>query len=551
MNVRRTPAAATLVVVLAACTDDAPTPVLPTTTVRSAFEFEQDAFAFENFGGVSDNAMMRASLLARMFGKETVCVAQSGEVCQLLPIAKEYMHALNQSLRGGRCEGFAVLGGLVANDSVDVTAFGADTARALEITDDNGLGSEIAYWFSTQFLRDVVPESTLALDAVGAVEHLAQVFADDENAMVRIGLALLHEDTGELTGGHAVLAIDVGPATAEGQYVVGIYDSNHPDARREIVVDALANRWEYQASTDPTSTATLYVGDLDNGNLLYLSPVEPREGVHPCTFCDIDADDEQAIEDELAQVFGSAGAEIVAVHGHGQRAGEVDGALFTEHDSGHVLPSFTAACHDCRDGMHLAVPHDADGGTVLEIRQAEHPPSEEGVLVPVDARYFGHGFAVTVEGADVVEPDEVHTLHISGDGTDTTFTSSPAVPEDEAVISIAHEIARGEHLLIEAKVVGSERVEIDIVPDANTATLRVRGDPITTATILVRVSTTDRGELRAVSANVPMPSAGSATIDVATSEADGEMVVLLDNDGDGVVDDTVLLADLGIDTDEL
>jgi hypothetical protein len=273
--------------------------------------------------------------------------------------------------------------------------------------------------------------------------------------------------------------------------------------------------------------------------------------VHPCTFCDVDNEDDDAIEDELAQVFGSASAAIVAVHGNGQRAGEVDGALFTEHDRGHALPSFTAACHDCRDGMHLAVPHDADGGTVLEIRTAPHAPVEEGVLVPVDARYFGHGFAVTVEGADIADPDEVHTLHISGDGTNTTFTSSPAVPEDEAVIAIAHEIALGEHLFVEAKVVGSEVAVIDIDPEAATTTITVRGDATTTSTVLVRISTTDRGVTRSVSANVPMPSAGSATIDVSTSEEDGDMVVLLDTDGDGAIDDTIVLPDLGIDTDEL
>jgi hypothetical protein len=125
------------------------------------------------------------------------------------------------------------------------------------------------------------------------------------------------------------------------------------------------------------------------------------------------------------------------------------------------------------------------------------------------------------------------------------------VPEDEAVIAIAHEVARGEHLFVEAKVVGSEVAVIDIDPEAGTTTLTVRGDATTTSTVLVRISTTDRGLARSVSANVPMPSAGSATIDVSTSEEDGDMVVLLDTDGDGTIDDTIVLPDLGIDTDEL
>lgn len=530
---------------LAACEE--PTgPDLPTTRVSTSFLFERDSLAFENFGGIEYGSVLTPTLMARMFGKDTVCIPADGE-CRLIPIAKEYLQAVNQSIRGGRCEGFAVLSGLAAAGALDLTPFGAAHAHDLVLEGNTALGSELAYWFSTQYLRDVVPESTLPLDALGALEFLHGEIKKSDHAMYRIGLARFDEETGELSGGHAILATYVAPGSAANQYVIGVYDNNHPDEDRQIVIDGSADSWSYQASANPDDPTTVYAGDTNSANLLYVAPVQPRQGQHPCTFCSLDAEDEES----LAQVFGSASAEVVAVHASGARVGEQDGQFFDEHDNGHVLPSFTAACHDCRDGAHLVIPHHAGEGTLLEIREATHALIEEGVKVPIDVRFFGHGFAVIVEGADVEEENgEVHLLDIEGGGDDITFTSAPPEAEDVAVVSLAVELADLEQILVEARLEGSEVARLLVDPLVGNPTVRVRG-ATASGTTRMRMTRHSQDDIRTFTADVPTPQGSSATVVLDESQTGGDVIVLLDRDDDGQPDERLVLPDLQDATEEL
>ena len=536
---------AALIVVGGAC-DDANEPKLPTKRVSSTFVFSRDAFSFANFGGIANGSAVSPEHMARMFGKDTVCVPSAGSVCHLTPIAKEYLRAVNDSIHGGRCEGFAVLSGLASRGEVDLAPFGADDARSLVLDGNRALGAEIAYWFATQYLRDVVPRSTTPTDAVGAVELLYAAFQKKDHPMYRIGMARLDEETGALSGGHAILATYVAPGDDEGRYVIGVYDNNHPDAEREIVVDAEKNSWTYQASTNPDDPTTVYAGDPDNGNVLFLATVEPRQGEHPCTFCSLDEDDPQA----LSQVFGSASTEIVAVHASGARVGEHRGHFVDEHEHGHVLPSFTAACHDCRDGMHLVVPHDGAEGTLLEIREALHAPIEDGERVPLDVRFFGHGFTTTVEGADVAGVDEVHLLDIEGGGDDVTFTSTPAEVDDVAVLSLAVEFSALEQVFVEARVQGSEVARLLVDPVTADATIRIEG-ATASGTTRMRVTRHSQDVVRTFSADVPTPAGARASIVVDDSQQGGDVVVLLDRDDDGVFEERLVLADLQVATEGL
>lgn len=521
-------------------------PDLPTELVSSSFKFDDDAFAFANFGGNAHGSVMSPALLARMFGKDAVCVPDTSTTCTLTPIAKEYMRAVNDSVRGGRCEGFAVLSGLAARGEVDLTPFGGTRARELTLDGNRSLGGEIAYWFATQYLRDVVPETTTPVGAVSAVDYLHRTFREDDHPMIRIGLARLDEETGALSGGHAILATSVAPADKPDHYVIGVYDNNHPDAERQILVDAAHNRWSYQASTQPDDPTTVYAGDDDNGNPLYLAPVEPRQGQHPCTFCSLDAEDPEA----LAHVFGSASAEVVAVHASGARIGEHRGRFVDDHERAHVFPSFTAACHDCRDGMHLAVPHHSTEGTVLEIRESAHAPVDDNGRVPVDVRYFGHGFAVSVEGADVAGVDEVHVLDIEGGGDDVTFTSTPPEREAVAALSLAVELADDEQIFVEARLQGTELAHLLVDPTTGDPTLQVRGD---TALGISRVRVTRHSQdtLRSFTVDVPTPAGARASIVVGESTSGGDVVVLLDRDDDGTFEERLLLPDLQIVSEEI
>jgi hypothetical protein len=520
-------------------------PDLPTERVSSRFTFSTDAFSFPNFGGIEHGSVVSPDHLARMFGKDEVCIP-GGDTCRLTPIAKEYLRAVNDTIRGGRCEGFAVLSGLASLGEVALDPFGAASARALSLEDNRPLGAELAYWYATQFLRDVVPRTTLPTTAQEALTTLHDEFRTPQHPMYRIGMARLDETTGALSGGHAILATSVAPSSSPGRYVIGVYDNNHPEAERQIEIDLEHNRWSYQASSNPDDPTTLYSGDTTNQNPLYLAVVEPRQGVHACTFCSLDADDEQ----DVAQLFGSASAEVVAVHPSGARVGEQGGRHIDEHAEGHVLPSFTAACHDCRDSSHVVVPHDPSEGVVLEIRQAPHAPVEEGQLVPTDARYFGHGFAVTIEGADVDEDDTVHLLDVEARGDDVTFTTSPAEADDVAILSLAVEVAELEQLFIEVKLQGTEVARLHIDPDSGNPTIEIEG---ATASETTRVRVTEHIDdtLRTFSVDVPLPPGARAQLVLTESVVGGDVVVLLDLDDDGVFEETRLLPDLALTTDEL
>ncbi len=540
----------TVVFAAGACAPPKDTPVLPQERVSSSFSFSSDAFSFANFGGIAHGSALSPDHVARLFGKDAVCLPTSGaddDACRLTPIAKEYLRAVNDAIRGGRCEGFAVLSGLASQGEVDLTPFGGTRAADLTLEDNRALGAEIAYWFSTQFLRDVVPQSTTPVDAVDAISLLTQAFDEEAHPMYRIGMARLDEETGALSGGHAILATYVGPAEDGDGYVIGVYDNNHPEAEREILIDADDNRWTYQASANPDDPTTVYAGDTDNQNYLYLAPVEPRQGTHPCTFCSLD-DDERA--EALSQIFGSASAMVVAVHASGARVGEQGGRFVDEHDRGHALPSFTAACHDCRDGMHLVVPHDSDEGTLLEIREAKHAPLEDGARVPLDVRYFGHGFAISVEGADVAGVDEVHLLDIEGDGDDVTFTSTPPEFADVAVLSVAVETASLEQIFVEARLQGTERARLLIDESTRNPTLRIEG-ATASPTTRMRVTVHSQDTLQSFSADVPTPVGARVSLVADESAPGGDVVVLLDRDDDGVFEERQLLPDLQITDDEL
>jgi hypothetical protein len=512
---------------------------LPTEKVTADFVFEEHAFSFANFGGQAHGSLLTADHMERMFGADAVCNSDFPDHCRLLPIANEYRAAVNQSIRGGRCEGFAVLSGLASRGEVDLSPFGAVHARDLVLEGNAALGAEIAYWFASQYLRDVVPSSTRALSAVGALKYLNEQLQRPDHEMFRVGIARLDPDTGALAGGHAVLATYVAPGEVEDQFVIGIYDNNHPEAEREIRVDALTNAWSYQASTNPDNEATVYAGDLENGNPLYLSPAEPRRGEHRCTFCS----DPESAEDSLAQMFGSASAELIAHHPSGARIGEQEGALVSEHNQGHVFPSFTAPCHDCRDGVHAAVPHHPEEGTEVELRQAVHGPTEDGVVEDIYAAFFGHGFVVTVEGADV-EPGEVHSLFIPGHGAGARYLSPEARSADVAEVSVGATVAETEQVHARARVTGSERIELAIDPVLGNPTLTVRG-PLAASITRLSIETTLGPVTRELLVDLPTPPSGSATVILAESSEGGDVVVELDRDGDGVTDETITLPDLG------
>jgi len=60
--------------------------------------------------------------------------------------------------------------------------------------------------------------------------------------------------------------------------VLRVYDSNMPQSEQRLLIDTQANTWTYEGSANAEADPRPYVGNGENGNLLYFSPVTARLG---------------------------------------------------------------------------------------------------------------------------------------------------------------------------------------------------------------------------------------------------------------------------------
>ena len=74
--------------------------------LSTGFTVASDGFSFANWQGEGN---LDVDSMIMLFGRSDVCAEGSGEECELLPAAQQWLTQANSSLSSGRCEGFAVL----------------------------------------------------------------------------------------------------------------------------------------------------------------------------------------------------------------------------------------------------------------------------------------------------------------------------------------------------------------------------------------------------------------------------------------------------------
>ena len=248
----------------------------------SDFQMDRDSLSFPNFVSGFDDSVLDTKGMQRMFG-DAVC-SEGVSPCQLTRPARAFVDKANESMAGGRCEGFAVLSDLMAAKKIDVTSFGAPTARQLTLEGNTALQRELAYWFSTQLVPGAVAEKTKGYEAKEVLSVLTDSFVPNATEHYRIGI--VRKNGKSISGGHSLTPLGhYADKTKKGVYWLRVYDNNNPDVERLIKLDVIKNRWEFNAQSDPSKPPRLYFGDSANHNLLYLAPVFSRQGVLPCPFC--------------------------------------------------------------------------------------------------------------------------------------------------------------------------------------------------------------------------------------------------------------------------
>ncbi len=314
--------------------------------LNSQFDFNKDAFTFNNFGEERSGGRMNAELAIRMFGEKAVCLNGDASNCDVSPGAKAWIDDVNALMVYGHSEGIAVLSQLVSMGKLSASDFGGVTGAGLSI-ENQKVTDELAYWAATQKVESV-HRNDKSFEAKDVMPFLAENLKPDAKERFRLLIAM--RDAQGFSGGHAVVPFGFFKGEKDGLYWLRIYDSNFPGTERRIEIDTKANTWKYEGSFI-AETPRLYEGTPENKNRLYFSPVSERMGVLPAPFAD----------DAPLMVSLSSGA--ARIEGGGVNIGFDEDGTITEN-GGRLLPG-GAQCFDCRvPTRNTTLQANVDAGTL-------------------------------------------------------------------------------------------------------------------------------------------------------------------------------------------
>ena len=211
-------------------------------------------FSFANWAGRRYKAddFGIAEMIA-IYGKDEVCQDSAASKCQVRPKARVLQSAISTMLLSGRCEGLTALGALyMVNRGPDLKNFDASSIQQLSPVNED-FGNLIDYWWSTQFLEDIVRESkTSKKEGVSAV--LSNVIDGLSSAKgVTIGI---YSDS----GAHSLLPVAVTRVNAETFRII-VWDSNNPRLLTRLTINTTKKTWTYEGGrTSPNQPAKVWSG---------------------------------------------------------------------------------------------------------------------------------------------------------------------------------------------------------------------------------------------------------------------------------------------------
>lgn len=244
--------------------------------IDNGFRIKSDDFSFKNWGrSLSADGNVTAQTLIDLFGHDSVCVAGPKDTCILRPAAIQKLEEWNTALNGGRCEGLAALSTrfLLRMDSPSTFQKNASSVSALS-QDNAKLNSAVVYWWATQFLNEVTDHAATSrgLSPLRLVDDLIQGIAHSVGHTVGIYNG---------PSGHSLTPFAV---TQRGDdFVIHVYDNNHPGERFELFVNSRTNQWRYpRAFRNVDGSFNTWSGGTGT---LELTAMSTRKGPFQCSFC--------------------------------------------------------------------------------------------------------------------------------------------------------------------------------------------------------------------------------------------------------------------------
>lgn len=269
-----------------------------TLCVDNGFRPDTDDFSFANWGRSTEaDGNVSIQTLVDLFGRAAVCAPGPETECILRPATVQRLEEWNNALTGGRCEGFAVLSMRFFLDMEDPSQYRSGAARVADLRRGDGdLDRALAYWWTTQFLPEVADRAAQSRtkSPVALVDEIIVGLAGG------LGLTLGLYDSG---AGHAVSPFAV--TRRAGDFIVHVYDNNHPGERREIVVDPGTDTWTYARAVRGADASW---ADWSGGTGTFeVTPMSTRRGPFRCDFCTSLTDDAGTVVSVASREPTSAG----------------------------------------------------------------------------------------------------------------------------------------------------------------------------------------------------------------------------------------------------
>ncbi|MBA2507073.1 MAG: hypothetical protein H0V29_14210 [Thermoleophilaceae bacterium] len=240
----------------------------------SGFRPAPDGFSFPNYGGEGEPNLGSAEM-RRLFG-DAVCGSEPADDCALTPPARAWMDRANESMDGGHCMGLSVAALRFFTGAASPGPFGAPTTFGLKF--QTPIAREIAYGFTFQLLDSV---GDGGIDGTPK-EILAALRRELPNKDETYTIAIFKR---EFVDGHAITPYAI-EDRAGGKSAIKVYDNNFPNQNREVIIDTVADTFQYNTAVNPQADVDLYEGDAASGTF-FLYPTTPGQGVQPCTFCKV------------------------------------------------------------------------------------------------------------------------------------------------------------------------------------------------------------------------------------------------------------------------
>jgi hypothetical protein len=256
-----------------------PTPQ-PSGGVDTGFRPKPDGFQFENYTNQNNPVNLTPVEMQKLFGN-AVCASLQNDECILTPPAQQWMERQNASMNGGHCEGLGVLSTLMFTGYRASSNFGGNTTFDINLEGNTILQREIAYWFVTQATDPSSTTENKTQSPSQVLEQLAQEFAKPKATREYYVLGIYKPGYRD---GHAITPYAL---VEKGNNIVWImaYDNNFPDQERYVEVNRATNTWRYTTATNPNEQTSEYIGDA-NSFTLTLAPISIRKQQQNCTFCE-------------------------------------------------------------------------------------------------------------------------------------------------------------------------------------------------------------------------------------------------------------------------